>query len=807
MHHSRSPSPQLLGDDDITTEAFFQPEDAFQPERVFHSEDGFQPEDPSSDNDPFIDSNLFSPLYPNANITICGALCSIMQFCIANNLTYTAIDELLKLLVIICPDSNFIPKSFYLFKKFFQQFTPIYDYEKICPKCICNVINCTCEGSKLLAHLVHLDISKQLERILQGIYSIYILYFILYNVFLENWQHLLPINASRNGTLQDVWDGSGLHPLIAPDRFFSNPHNMALSLSTDGVPLYKSSAVSLWPVYVVVLNLSPHIRMNSTNIILCGVWVGPSKPIMSLLLNPVAKYLETLSSVGMQINTPDGIVTVRAKLILGIFDLPAKALVLCAKQYNGEFGCSVCLHPGKRLQNNARIYLPDRAYPDRTHTQVIAAACEAEASNSIIQGIISMSPFASTLDLVASIPVDYMHAVLEGVCRWLMKAWFESKFHLEPFYIGRQVKAIDIQLTKQKPPTEFSHPPRSIEKHLHYWKASEIRSWLLFYSLPLLLGYLPSLYWHHYELLVCAMHILLGTSITLAQLEAAEQMLKDFCILLPELYSESSCTANAHLLTHLPKYVRLWGPLWTHSAFGFESKSGSLKHLFHGKSDIVHQLLFNIDVMYTLEQVRTKLVEFDSQQTVSYIEQLSHLPPRSNMTSIGTHTYIVGKCKLIKVTTEMSAAIGHGAFDHEVKVFGRMFKDGVMYYSNSYTSINSKRDNTYCCYQESSDNGETRRHFGHIKLFLLSPSPHALLAPVTPMQPTLINKAGHPCRESLVPYQEVDLLNSYIVPVALPTSQSQLTLIPVHCIVSKVVLVFVHGNHYIIIQPNTIERH
>ena len=34
----------------------------------------------------------------------------------------------------------------------------------------------------------------------------------------------------------------------------------------------------------------------------------------------------------------------------------------------------------------------------------------------------------------------------------------------------------------------------------------------------------------------------------------AEQMLVDFCVLLPDLYGESSCTANAHLLL-LAKYV------------------------------------------------------------------------------------------------------------------------------------------------------------------------------------------------------------------------------------------------------------
>ena len=112
-------------------------------------------------------------------------------------------------------------------------------------------------------------------------------------------------------------------------------------------------------MYLVILNLPANVRMNAENIITCGVWVGPTKPLMGLLLDPITESLQHLSSLGVNIQTPSGNCTCRAKLVMGVFDLPAKAAVLCAKQFNGEYGCSVCLHPGKRLPNNARVYLPD----------------------------------------------------------------------------------------------------------------------------------------------------------------------------------------------------------------------------------------------------------------------------------------------------------------------------------------------------------------------------------------------------------------------------------------------------------------
>ena len=57
--------------------------------------------------------------------------------------------------------------------------------------------------------------------------------------------------------------------------------------------------------------------------------------------------LDCLSRDGITITLPTGIsLCMKAKLVVGIFDLPAKAMVLSCKQFNVEYGCTVCLHPG-----------------------------------------------------------------------------------------------------------------------------------------------------------------------------------------------------------------------------------------------------------------------------------------------------------------------------------------------------------------------------------------------------------------------------------------------------------------------------
>ena len=91
-----------------------------------------------------------------------------------------------------------------------------------------------------------------------------------------------------------------------------------------------------------------------------------------------------------------------------------------------------------------------------------------------------------------------------------------------------------------KPPHEFSRPRRPIHNYLGYWKASEYRAWLLFYSLPILLNYLPPGYVHHFALLIASMHILLNTAVSSDDIDAAENMLNTFFKYVPELYPEKN---------------------------------------------------------------------------------------------------------------------------------------------------------------------------------------------------------------------------------------------------------------------------
>ena len=78
-------------------------------------------------------------------------------------------------------------------------------------------------------------------------------------------------------TISDIWDASIMQDLMKNDEFFSNTtsYNLAFSLSLYGMAIFKSTNISVWPVYLMLLNLPSSIRTNAENIMLCGLWVGP----------------------------------------------------------------------------------------------------------------------------------------------------------------------------------------------------------------------------------------------------------------------------------------------------------------------------------------------------------------------------------------------------------------------------------------------------------------------------------------------------------------------------------------------------
>ena len=73
-------------------------------------------------------------------------------------------------------------------------------------------------------------------------------------------------------------------------------------------------------------------------------------------------------------------------------------------------------------------------------------------------------------DMIDGMSMDYMHCVLLGVCRLLLRLWLQSCHHKELWYIGNQLSVLDDRLCRIKPPNEIQRTPRSMAVTLKFWK-------------------------------------------------------------------------------------------------------------------------------------------------------------------------------------------------------------------------------------------------------------------------------------------------------------------------------------------------
>ena len=357
-------------------------------------------------------------------------------------------------------------------------------------------------------------------------------------------------------------------------------------------------------------------------------------------------------------------------------------------------------------------------------------------------------------------------------------------------------------LINQRPPHDFSRAPRSIREHKNIWKANEFRAWLLYYSLPLLLGTLPPLYLHHYALLVCAMHILLQPNLTRRKIDAAEEMLKDFVNFLPELYSETECTLNAHLLLHICDHARHWGPLWGFSAFGFESMNGCLVGHIHATYRVASQLLFSLDLNQTLNYYHDRLLKTETEKTLQF---LSLDTVQANLSEeLCTGTYAVGRMYSTSPTTAEKRVIELITTEcpDNVTTFERVYHRETLFVSTQFGCPGGKRDSTICTFVD----GEREKYGSIQKFYIVNSIPIAIVKQFLPSG-SLLQAAGVPGRTKLQEYSSIDLLSSFIIRVT--NNTHPLTAVRLESIVSKCICVEQSSSEYkyVVKIPNNFECH
>ena len=85
--------------------------------------------------------------------------------------------------------------------------------------------------------------------------------------------------------------------------------------------------------------------------------------------------------LGVPIQSPSGTTVGRGILLMTSVDLPARAIVLNMKNFNGSHGCCYCLHSGETTPPAYLLrFWPLREVPARTHSTMIEMARESHTT-------------------------------------------------------------------------------------------------------------------------------------------------------------------------------------------------------------------------------------------------------------------------------------------------------------------------------------------------------------------------------------------------------------------------------------------
>ncbi|KAI7801395.1 hypothetical protein IRJ41_011007 [Triplophysa rosa] len=450
----------------------------------------------------------------------------ILSFVLRHGLTGMALSDLLDLINIHCPENTQLTSK-HLFLKKLKPVEGHLQCHIYCPNCEYYIGDQDSEGQCLAEEWKLLYILTNPNS-----WNIFLKGKILHNVSNQE--------IARSETYEDIGSGKMYHNLYKIGGPLHCTHGYSLTLNCDGVPVFKSSLYGIWPLYGIVNELPYPVRKE--NVLLFGLWFGDKKPNVNIFLKPF---------------------TLHFVAALMICDSVARPILQNMTQFNGRYGCSLCLHPGEQAEKGhgtVRVC----PYKDRGLNQKILRGVKGTTC------LIKIPHF----DIISGMPPDHMHNVHLGVVCQMVSMWLDSDNHEKPYYIGNRVNELDEQLLLIT----------------RFWKASEWQNWLLFYSIFVLKGILPRVFYQHWLVLVTCMYLLCKDIITTEDVKKCEKLV-GFFKQFETLYGKTHVSFNVHLCLHLPESVRNWGPLWAHSGYIFESFNGEILKMFHGTQCVPLQIM------------------------------------------------------------------------------------------------------------------------------------------------------------------------------------------------------------------------
>lgn len=347
-----------------------------------------------------------------------------------------------------------------------------------------------------------------------------------------------------------------LNKNLKPKSFTGKQLLIHAKVNIDGLPLYKSSSTSLWPILISFgADKQPYP---------VGIHLGRQKPELEGFVVDFIKEVSLLRTEGFDWN---GVIVKLGKIVF-VCDAPARAYLQCILGHTAKKGCSFCNVEGSYILD--RVVFPDEVGQNRT---------DESYRNMTESNQLRLSPLASIVGLNTGFPVEEMHCVCLGVFRRICYYLFSRVKNVS---ISGKVKkdqvnllSADIEKYRKCTPREFQRQVRPFSELSHF-KATEFRSLLLYFSPFLFKKYLSDSVFHHLMHLHFAYFVFSSHAYT-ALYAKAHESIKKFVRSFSLYYGPQSISYNVHILLHLYESVKLYGPVSNFSAFRFENYLGKLK--------------------------------------------------------------------------------------------------------------------------------------------------------------------------------------------------------------------------------------
>lgn len=197
----------------------------------------------------------------------------------------------------------------------------------------------------------------------------------------------------------------------------------------------------------------------------------------------------------------------------------------------------------------------------------------------------------------------FLNDSLSFFCRHrCLVRWAEGEKLYSRLWNENEINRIGVQMNcfNDTKPKEIHRKIRDLS-HLHHWKGTEFRAFLLYYGIVILKGNIPSDEYDNFLWLFCAVTICCADKYR-QNLPKARELFVEYIEMYSEIYGPCKVSSNVHNLCHVVDDVERFGCLDTISAYDFENR--------------LHHIKLNIkQCNKPLQQIARRLTEQTNTQT------------------------------------------------------------------------------------------------------------------------------------------------------------------------------------------------